>query len=381
MAPPSDARKTVGAVVHAKACHVRSLAECSRRYGSAKETKLVRGAVTEAYCNSSGQRASWSITADFEFGGGERKRKSLNIRSVYAGELPATVPPVTSPPGPLKADSPAADVGGDGHHRQAGMNAYSVPAAPVSTPEAAKIGPVFVHDTTWVEGDDHSDVQAPLTHRAWRITTASGQELGPGGDHSDTSPLDYFLMMFPTLQLRAMVRMTNSNLHRHECRLTSSGELLKFLGMLILITRFEFGNCSTLWSSKKPGKYAPASCLGTTGMARDRFDILWRYVRFSDQPDMRPSDISSDQYRWRLVDDFVARFNAHRVSNFSLSGRICVDESMSKWYGNGGFWINMDLPQYIAIERKPENGCEIRNSACGRSKIMMRLKLEKTAKG
>ncbi len=35
------------------------------------------------------------------------------------------------------------------------------------------------------------------------------------------------------------------------------------------------------------------------------------------------------------------------------------------------------LPQYVAIDRKPENGCEIQNSACGRSGVMLRLKLVK----
>ena len=59
---------------------------------------------------------------------------------------------------------------------------------------------------------------------------------------------------------------------------------------------------------------------------------------------------------------------------------ICVDESISRWYGHGGHWINIGLPMYIAIDRKPENGCEIQNSCCGRSGIMMRLKLVKTAK-
>jgi hypothetical protein len=33
---------------------------------------------------------------------------------------------------------------------------------------------------------------------------------------------------------------------------------------------------------------------------------------------------------------------------------------------------------YVAKERKPDNGCEIQNSACGKSGIMMRLKLVKT---
>ena len=32
---------------------------------------------------------------------------------------------------------------------------------------------------------------------------------------------------------------------------------------------------------------------------------------------------------------------------------------------------------YVAIDRKPENGCEIQNVACGRSKVMLRLKLFK----
>ena len=32
---------------------------------------------------------------------------------------------------------------------------------------------------------------------------------------------------------------------------------------------------------------------------------------------------------------------------------------------------------YVAIDRKPENGCEIQNAACGRSGVMLRLKLVK----
>ena len=32
---------------------------------------------------------------------------------------------------------------------------------------------------------------------------------------------------------------------------------------------------------------------------------------------------------------------------------------LSRWYGIRWHWINSSLPQYIAIDRKPENGCEI----------------------
>ena len=42
-------------------------------------------------------------------------------------------------------------------------------------------------------------------------------------------------------------------------------------------------------------------------------------------------------------------------------------------------WINAGLTQYIAIDRKPENGCEIQNAADGVFGIMMQLKLVKTS--
>ena len=63
--------------------------------------------------------------------------------------------------------------------------------------------------------------------------------------------------------------------------------------------------------------------------------------------------------------------------NYHPSDYICVDESMSRWYGIGGHWINACLPQYIAIDRKLENGCEIQNAADGVSGIMIQLNLVK----
>ena len=64
---------------------------------------------------------------------------------------------------------------------------------------------------------------------------------------------------------------------------------------------------------------------------------------------------------------------------FFPSDEIYVDEYMSRWFGQGGHWINHGLPMYVAIDRKPENGCEIQNAACGRSGVMIRLKIVKTA--
>lgn len=79
-----------------------------------------------------------------------------------------------------------------------------------------------------------------------------------------------------------------------------------------------------------------------------------------------------------LVDDHVEKFNRCRANNFVPSHEICCDESMSRWYGMGGDWINRGLPHYVAIDRKPENGCEIQNLADGESGIMIQLAVVKS---
>ena len=79
-----------------------------------------------------------------------------------------------------------------------------------------------------------------------------------------------------------------------------------------------------------------------------------------------------------LVDDFVKNFNKYRTSHYVPSDLIYVDESMSKWYGLGGHWINMGLPMYVAIDHKPVNGCEIQNLCDARSQVIVQLKLVKS---
>jgi hypothetical protein len=153
---------------------------------------------------------------------------------------------------------------------------------------------------------------------------------------------------------------------------------LKFMGIMILSTKYEFQTRASLWSQTSQYKYLPAPKFGQTGMSRRRFDELWKYVRWSEQPSNKPDEMSSSAYHWLLIDGFVERFNLHRVENFTPSDRIAVDESISRWYGQGGFWINHGLPTYVAIDRKPEFGCEIQNSACGRSGVLLRLKIVKT---
>ena len=102
-----DPRKVVGGRVQAKALHVSNLAECARRYGAHKGTKVLMGIVVEVsnVVNPTSHRTSTFITADFDLGGGTIKRARLNIRSVKADPL-LPVPPPLPPVAPTPTTTP-----------------------------------------------------------------------------------------------------------------------------------------------------------------------------------------------------------------------------------------------------------------------------------
>ena len=55
----------------------------------------------------------------------------------------------------------------------------------------------------------------------------------------------------------------------------------------------------------------------------------------------------------------MGMINKIRVSIFYLCDIICVGDSISCWYGQGGDWINIGFPMYTYIEKNPEKGWEI----------------------
>jgi hypothetical protein len=103
---------------------------------------------------------------------------------------------------------------------------------------------------------------------------------------------------------------------------------------------------------------------------------------FSDAPDEneKPDGSTYQQWAWSKLNGCIERVNKHRATKYSPSEKICIDESMSKWYGLGKDWINIGLPMYVAMERKPEDGCEIQTCCDGVSRIMLRLQLVKGKK-
>ena len=104
--------------------------------------------------------------------------------------------------------------------------------------------------------------------------------------------------------------------------------------------------------------YPPA--LGKTGMSRNRSDDLFICLTCSEQPKFQPEKMSQEKYRWLLIDGFAKEINKYWDSHFRPSDLICVDESISRWYGQGGHWINHGLPMYVAIDRNPA-ACVVRS--------------------
>ena len=243
------------------------------------------------------------------------------------------------------------------------------------------------HGRKWVQDDarcKQSINTRPTASMSWSMVDPIGNRISENSRKGEFfSKLDAFLLMLPPDQLALMVQQTNLQLQElndgNYSVPTTKQELLKFIGILILMTKFSFEKRSDLWSTSKPSKYEDAPDFGTrVKMTRRRFDNLWRCLRYSHQPKTKPANMTGEAYRWMLVEDFVKNFNAHHASQFIPSFMICVDESISRWYGHGGDWINMGLPMYVALDRKPENGCEIQDACDGMSGIMLRLKLVKS---
>ena len=153
----------------------------------------------------------------------------------------------------------------------------------------------MVHDQEWFVDDPAMKlpVNGNYHFHNWAIKTRMGYMLGQGGDHQNSySCLEYFLMLFPPEQLQLILQLTNNELAMVRKNYTTAGEIVKFFGVLLLVTWFEFRSRASLWSNMSTNKYIPAPSFGLTGMPWKWFNDLWMCIRFSDQPRNHPSEMT-----------------------------------------------------------------------------------------
>ena len=108
------------------------------------------------------------------------------------------------------------------------------------------------------------------------MKVSTGERIGEGeGNPNIQSRLDYFMMMFPYRQLESEVRWTNVQLYRARKQPTTAGELLKYKGLQLLATRFQFNSRAGLWTTTSQWcRYISPPHFGRTEMSRQRFDDL-----------------------------------------------------------------------------------------------------------
>ena len=390
--PPVDPRRVVGGSVWAKATAVSN--DSRRIYGVDADKHWLRGEVVEVLVNrpEGARRATTLIRARYKVGDSVKdkilglfqlKKEDPSVQTNAASNLP---PPATTNNGAVNLSPPTDDASTTaptGTTQAPGSSETTETGTSGDSSSTARIPVSVNHGIEWfTDPNTELPINGTFVRKTWKFTDQyTGQDYTPGCDpNKEISPLGYFMAVFPKKQLSLMVEETSRKLMLAGKPRLTKGELLKWFGIVILITRFEFGERDHLWRTKSTCKYIPAPNFGErTGMTRDRFNDLFRYMVWSRQPSQRPEGMSSETYRWKLIEDFIDNFNEHRSSLFLPGWLLCVDESMSRWYGLGGHWINMGLPMYVAIDRKPEDGLEIQNAACAHSGIMYQLKIVKTA--
>jgi len=136
---------------------------------------------------------------------------------------------------------------------------------------------------------------------------------------------------------------------------------------------------SKLWErGSAASKFLPSYNLRKMRMMHNCFDHIWCNVRWSHQPPAQPDGISSEQYRWMLVEDFVTSYNNHCTRTFKQGCRFKADAPVTHWYGIGGTYVNTGLLMYLALKHKSDNGGEIQNLANVALGIILQLKIVKS---
>ncbi len=97
----------------------------------------------------------------------------------------------------------------------------------------------------------------------WYWIDNFGEKLYPGSRNLlGMTWLQIFSQVFPKEQTNLILTLTNEKISLARGKKLTEGELIKFFGVVILATCFEFAARQDLWSQTKKTKYEDAPALG-----------------------------------------------------------------------------------------------------------------------
>ena len=144
-----------------------------------------------------------------------------------------------------------------------------------------QVGPVTNCDgNDWVKSDVKLALNGFVKSRRWKVIGPVDGIITAGHGPFSLTPYDFFTWMFPLDHLGLIVNHTNKKLNNRGLPVTSRREVLRYFGILVLMTRCQFGNRRDLWSSKSHNHYLSPPLFGNI-MSLKRFEELRCHITLS----------------------------------------------------------------------------------------------------
>jgi Transposase IS4 len=152
----------------------------------------------------------------------------------------------------------------------------------------------FTVPISWFTDVDYSmmDANGQVDPVGWQFQGRDGKWMCEDDNvELKHSPLDYFMAAFPPNALKRILILTNKSLQNNKWKEIELGELLQFFVVVLLITKFDFGQRHKLWNAVSTFRYIASPQFGIrTGMCRNRFKEIWMDLVFGAQSDERPDE-------------------------------------------------------------------------------------------
>ncbi|CAK9034007.1 DDE_Tnp_1_7 domain-containing protein [Durusdinium trenchii] len=212
----------------------------------------------------------------------------------------------------------------------------------------------------------------------------------PDGGDGNRSPMQYFKHFFLThLVVKQIIKFTNQRLELGSRAPMDQHEFFKFLGLLVLSTRYNIG-IDALWESNS-NSIVEAPDFGKWGVSKSRFRHIvanLAFIEIARDPKYATGQanefLRKVQFKgktvlvhtWGELGGLIKGFNEARGTIMEPGSVLVVDECMSKWKGKENRRIE-GAPHISKIARKPEPiGVEIMMICDAQSGIAQRIELK-----
>ena len=113
---------------------------------------------------------------------------------------------------------------------------------------------VWSHNTKWVGKYNQIPLNGRVPTKIWSVQNVNGMKMNGNRRLTGLAPYNYFIWMFPMHHLEKILALTNIQLSFRGHSPTNRSEILKFLGTIVLMPRFQFGARRNIWISESKYK-------------------------------------------------------------------------------------------------------------------------------